>query len=175
MTDAANLLGLDLNLIDPKDAQSKIIRSCAKCWFEKNASGLHNWGDCSGFVKAVQKDLRLRPFEGQANDIFHELDRRSDWAVLGSGSQALAQAGAAANAGALTIGVWENPRPGKNGHIAIITAYVSLLGNIPEQHAIGGWGRLRKVGHLLERMSLSFGQDKHAHIRYASCRIPILV
>lgn len=184
MTNSTNFLGVDLNLIDPKDAQSKIAKSCAKCWFEKNASGLHNWGDCSGFVKAVQADLSLRPFHGLANDIFDELDTRRDWQVLGTGSQALAQAGVAANAGALTIGVWKYrpvPEGGQvgwarkvgSGHVAIITAYLPMLGTVAEQHAIGGWGQLHKVGRLLERMSKSFGQEKYSQIRYAKCLIPV--
>ena len=172
MPNSTNLLGVDLNLIDPKDAKSKIAKSCAKCWFEKNPSGHYNWGDCSGFVKAVQADLGLRPFLGQANEIFDEVEERTDWVVFGSGSQALSEAGLAANCGAFTIGVWQNPKG--NGHVAIITAYIPLLGNKPEQHAIGGWGQLHNVGHLLDRMSNSFGQDKHPSIRYAKCLFPVL-
>jgi hypothetical protein len=171
MTNPSNLLGLDLNLLDAKDAKSKIAKSCVKCWFEKNPRGLHNWGDCSGFVEAVQADLWLKPFQGQANDIFDQVEKRADWVVLGSGSQALSQAGIAANCGSFTIGVWKNPKG--NGHVAIITAYIPLLGHTPEQHAIGGWGQLHRVGHLLDRMSNSFGKDKHALVRYAKCLSPV--
>jgi hypothetical protein len=184
MENSTGLLGVNTNLIDPKDARSKIVMSCARSWFGKNASGLHNWGDCSGFVKAVQVDLGLRPFRGQANDIFDEVDARSDWLVFGNGSQALAQAGAAANAGILTIGVWQYrplPEGGQvgwarkvgSGHVAIITAYLAMLGSAPEQHAIGGWGQLHSVGHLLGKMSQSFGKDKHSQIRYAKCLTPV--
>ena len=185
MPNPTGLLGVDLSLIDANDAQTKITKSCVKCWFAKSGNGVYNWGDCSGFVKAVQGDLGLRPFHGTANDIYDELDSRGDWLILGHGSSALAQAGAAANAGMLTIGVWSfRPLPSGgqvgwarqtgHGHIAVITAYMPLLGKIPEQHAIGGWGQLHGVGQLFGRMSRSFGRDKHSQIRYARCLMPVL-
>jgi len=48
-----------------------------------------------------------------------------------------------------------------------------MLGRSPEQHAIGGWGQLHKVGQLLGRMSESFGKDKHSQIRYARPLPPV--
>jgi hypothetical protein len=99
---ATNLLGIDLNLVDPKSAQERIIAACVKKWFEKNPSGLMNSGDCSGFVKSVQRELRLVPFVGNANSIFDEVDIRSDWVVLGTGTAALPAAGTAANSRFLT-------------------------------------------------------------------------
>ncbi|HTI38981.1 MAG TPA: hypothetical protein VL484_15555 [Vicinamibacterales bacterium] len=173
---ATNPLGIDLDLLDPADARARIISSCVRCWFERNPSGHRNWGDCSGFVKAVQKDLGLRPFTGQANDIYSEVVDRNDWLVLGHGAEGASKAGAAANAGALTVAVWENrAQPGEpgwarhpgHGHIAIVTAYLPMLGHTPEQHSIGAWGQLGKVGHLMDRMSQSFGHGKRASIRYA--------
>ena len=176
MTSSTNLLGLDLNLIDPSDAQGRILQACAKCWFEKNDTGLNNWGDCSGFVKAVQAELNLQPFEKlhRANEIFDDVETRPDWLVLGQGSHALAHAGVAARQGSLTIGVWKNPKKGANGHVAIITTYLELLGIKPEQHALGAWGQLHSVGRMLDKMSASFGKDKHKEIRYAKCLIPII-
>jgi hypothetical protein len=107
--DAKSLLGVDLNLVNVDDARSRIAKSCVKCWFEKNSNHLYNGSDCSGFLKAVQRDLNLRPFEGNANSIFSELDNRSDWVSLGSGSDALMNASHAAEQGSLTIGVWKTP------------------------------------------------------------------
>jgi hypothetical protein len=177
-----NPLGVNLDLLDPSDARARIIAACVRCWFELNPARLHNYSDCSGFVKAVQKDLGLRPFSGQANDIYSEVVDRNDWIVLGQGAMGLESAGAAANAGALTIGVWENRPKGSDvgwarnpgrGHVAIVTAYLPMLGHTAEQHALGAWGQYRKVGQLLDRMSMSFGADKRASVRYAKCVSPI--
>jgi hypothetical protein len=49
-----------------------------------------------------------------------------------------------------------------------------MLGHKPEDHAIGGWGQLDKVGRILDRMSLGFGKSEHPIIRYARCLTPIL-
>jgi hypothetical protein len=174
MTQPGELLGVNLNLAPAEAAASAIARSCVKCWFGSNPGGTHNWGDCSGFVKAVQTDLWLMPFKGKANSIYDELGERSDWVIFGSGADALAYAGHAANMGSLTIGVWKNSDPNSNGHVAIITAYLPMLGSKPEQHAIGAWGELHGVGQLLGRISQSFGATKHQQIRYAYCVTPIM-
>jgi hypothetical protein len=174
MTTQGTLLGIDLNLVHPADAGAKIVRACVKCWFEKNSHHLYNRSDCSGFLKAVQVELHLRPFAGDANAIYGELEQRADWQILGAGSAALTAAGLAANQGALTIGVWKNATAARHGHVAIVWAYSSLLGAKPEQHAVGAWGQIGRVGQLLGQMSKSFGRDKHALIRYARCLVPIV-
>lgn len=176
-----SLLGLDFNLIDPKDARTKIVKACVRCWYQTNDRSLSNMSDCSGFVIAVQRDLNLRPFVGpQANDIFNEVDGRSDWIVLGLGSNGAQRAGVAANDGRLTVAIWKNDaldkqHHRKHGQIAIVTSYLSLVGVKPEQHAIGAWGQLGHIGQLLGRMSQSFGAAKHPSIKYAYCQSPILV
>jgi len=162
-----NILGIDLDLVDPRTSQEAIIKACVKKWFEKGPHGLVNSGDCSGFVKSVQSELSLRPFLRDANDIFTEVDSRADWQVLGMGTHTASSAGVAANQGFLTIAIWKNPTPGKNGHVAIITSYLSFVGIKPEQHAIGAWGQLGAVGSLMDRMSRSFGSGKHGEIKYA--------
>jgi hypothetical protein len=163
-----NIFGVDLDLVDPKSAQEAIIKACVKTWFQVGPNGRLNSGDCSGFVKSVQKELRLTPFVGDANSIFWEVDARADWKVLGVGQHATGNAGANANQGFLTIAVWENPKPAKSGHVAVITSYLSLLGVKPEQHAIGAWGQLNSVGSLMDRMTRSFGPGKRPEIKYAS-------
>jgi hypothetical protein len=67
-------LGDDLNLINRNNAKEKVIHNRVKSWFDRNPSGLNNWEDCSGFVKAVQKELFLRPLDGDANSIFEGVD-----------------------------------------------------------------------------------------------------
>jgi hypothetical protein len=166
-----NILGIDLDLIDPKSSQEAIVKACVKKWFEKGPHGLANSGDCSGFLKSVQSELALRPFLGDANCISAEVDSRSDWEVLGIGTHAAGSAGNAANQGFLTIAIWRNPTPGKNGHVAIITSYLAFVGIRPEQHAIGAWGQLGSVGSLMDRMSRSFGSGKHREIKYAKCLV----
>ena len=164
-------LGVDLELVDPKSAQEAIIHACVKKWFEKGPNGLPNAGDCSGFLKSVQRELSLRPFAGDANGIFEEVDSRPDWQVIGVGAPGAAAAGGAANQGFLTIAVWKNPQSRHHGHVAIITSYLSFLGTKPEQHAVGAWGQIGRVGSLMDRMSKSFGQGKHSQIKYAKCTI----
>jgi hypothetical protein len=164
-------VGVDLNLVNREDARTKIVNACVKCWFETNSSGHLNMSDCSGFVKAVQAELYLRPFTGDANSIFDEVMERSDWQVLGEGSDALTAAGMAANQGAFTIGVFHNPKG--HGHVAVIWSYLTMVGHKPEQHAIGAWGQLNKIGQMFEQLSKSFGKDKHKHIRYAKCLTPV--
>lgn len=171
---ASILLGNQFRFVEAKDAQRRIIKACTKCWFEKTTPEKHGWGDCSGFVKAVQRELLLPPFQGNANSIYDEVLLRSDWVVLGDGSKALEDAGAAANDGFLTIGVWQHPERDKSGHVAVVTAYLPLLGHKQEHHAIGAWGALGSVGSLLGKFSASFGKDKHAKIRYAKCSTPII-
>jgi hypothetical protein len=162
-----NILGIDLDLVEPKSSQEAIIKACVKTWFETGPNGLPNAGDCSGFIKSVQKELCLLPFIGGANSIFEEVDVRADWQVLGVGPQGIGKAGSAANQGFLTIAVWKNPEPHKSGHVAIITSYLNFLGTKPEQHAIGAWGQLNAVGSLMDRMTMSFGAGKRPEIKYA--------
>ena len=162
-------LGVDLELVDPKSSQEAIIKACAKKWFEKGPNGLPNAGDCSGFLKSVQTELSLRPFVGDANGIFDEVDSRPDWQVLGVGAQGAATAGGAANQGFLAIAVWRNPQAGHHGHVAIVTSYLPFLGIKPEQHAVGAWGQIGGVGNLMDKMSRSFGQGKRTQIKYAKC------
>jgi len=166
-----NMLGVNLDLVEPKSAQEAIIRACVKRWFEKGPNGLPNSGDCSGFLKSVQKELALRPFTGDANSIFDEVEHRPDWQVLGVGKLGAASAGGAANQGFLAIAMWKNPHSGRPGHVAIITSYLSFVGIKPEQHAIGAWGQLGAVGSLMDKMSKSFGAGKHSEIKYAKCTI----
>src|SRR5271170_7296284 len=141
-SEAKSFLGVDLNLINADDARSKIANSCVKCYFQENSNHLHNWSDCSGFLKAVQRDLHLRPFVGDANSIFGEIDEGSDWVNLGSGSDALMRASHAAEQGSLTVGVWKNPVPGKKGHVAIVLFHLPLLDTKPERQAIAAWGQI---------------------------------
>lgn len=54
---ATNMLGIDLDLVDPKTVQDCIIKACVKKRFETGHSGLRNYADCSGFVKSVQSAL----------------------------------------------------------------------------------------------------------------------
>jgi hypothetical protein len=166
---ASNLLGIDTDLVDPQSSQELIIKTCVEEWFKQGPNGLRNYGDCSGFLKSVQTALRLKPFDGRANAIFNELDIRPDWQVLGTGSNAVSTAGSAANAGFFTIGVFKNPDPKKDGHVAIITAFLTLLGRKPEHHAIGAWGAHNSVGQIFEKMSFSFRADQHRSIKYAKC------
>lgn len=168
---ANNILGVDLDLVNPSSSQEAIIKACVKKWFEKGPNGLPNAGDCNGFVKSVQKELALRPFTGDANSIFNEVEGRPDWKVFGLGASAATMAGAAANQGFFTIAVWRNPIPSKHGHVAIITSYLNFVGIRPEQHAIGAWGQIRGVGSPMDRMSKSFGQNKHEATKYAKCLI----
>jgi hypothetical protein len=168
---ATNILGIDLELVDPKSSQEAIVKACVKKWFEKGSHGLLNAGDCSGFVESVQRELALRPFVGDANGIFSEVETRADWEVLGVGAGAANMAGSAANQGFLTIAIWKNPNPGKHGHVAIITSYLTFVGVRPEQHAIGAWGQLGAVGSLMDRMSKSFGPGKRGETKYAKSRV----
>jgi hypothetical protein len=167
----ASILGIDIDLIDPKTSQEAIIKACVKKWFEQGPNGLPNSGDCNGFVKSVQTELSLRPFKGGANEIFDEVESRPDWQVLGFGKDGIRAAGNAANQGFLTVAVWKNPIPGKHGHVAIITSYLAFLGVKPEQKAIGAWGQLHGVGSVMDKMSQSFGADKHKNneVKYAKC------
>lgn len=159
-------LGLDLQLVRPTDSRSTILSACIECWFAVGPNGIVNSGDCSGFVRSVQVKLGIPPFVGDANAIADEVYGNTDWAVLGVGSKAAVSAGDAAEAGRFVIAVWKAP-PGHHGHVAIITARLSLLGNRPEQQTIGAWGQLNGDGSLLGKMSQSFGAAKHPHIIYA--------
>jgi hypothetical protein len=164
-----SIFGIDLELVDPKSSQDAIIKACVKCWFQKGPNNLMNYSDCSGFVKSVQQALLLRPFIGRANSIFDEVEQRIDWEVLGVGTSAVTSAGAAANHGFLTIAIWKNSDPMKDGHVMIITSYLNSIGYTPEQHSIGAWGVHNSVGSTMSRLSASFAASKHKDLKYAKC------
>ena len=104
------MLGIDLDLVDPKTVQDCIIKACVKKRFETGHSGLRNYADCSGFVKSVQSALNLRPFEGDANSIFDEVGSayRLGW-CLERGRVPCKQL-APPQMHDFTIGVWKTPK-----------------------------------------------------------------
>lgn len=140
-------------------ARAEIIRACQKHWH------LHA-GDCSGFLKAVVAELRVKhsnlgSLSGQANDI-HNAIQRSPWTLIsGTGREGWMNAATlAVNQGYLVVGAWYNPDG--NGHLAIVTGYSD-----ESARALAYWGSLGGAGSQAGKVTESWGKDKIGSVIYA--------
>ena len=89
--------------------------------------------DCSGFVKAVAKDIGVS-LTGQANSIIDFLDSSAMWENLGADSQ---KAIKYASQGYFVIGGL-NSTP--NGHVVVVVK------SPPQNYPVAYWGRLGGTG-----------------------------
>src|SRR5256885_9864904 len=97
--------------VGPRRRQRElVIAACTNHWVE-------NSGDCSGFVKAVVKELNLGfTLSGQANDICDQI-AKAPWVRIGVGNNSAAVAGITAGEGKLVLAGLAAPG---NGHVAVV-------------------------------------------------------
>ena len=130
------------------DKINKIKILCEKYWDTYQR-------DCSGFAKAVAKELHVS-MTGQANDIVDQI-QNSPWKVLKDGSEADAEArsGKFVIAGLKATG---------NGHVAIIVPGTLAHGKYPT----GYWGSIAGVGRKNQTINYSWNKTTRDKVNYAS-------
>ena len=139
------------------ERRSKILAACEKHWPAYK-------DDCSGFLKAVFKELGTTATlpNVAANDLYDYFkQQKSDWFYVGTGQNATSLAGACAHEGDLVVAAWKNPDGEKHGHLAIVTEYMSTAkASKPEQRLLSYWGSYGSEGKKGERITLSFSATK---------------
>jgi hypothetical protein len=157
--------------------QRRVIMACEKWWPLTGQNQLPNKADCSSFVNMVAKELGVN-LHGDANFI-HGLVQSSPWSILGRGDDAATVAAVAATNGMFVVGAWENPNPGKHGHVAVIvdTNYSSPSPGL-RKRAVAYWGQIGPEEHQAEGLgkkytlhSESWGSGKRPLVIYACCSI----
>jgi len=97
-----------------------IVDACKKCWETEFITGHKNKDNCSGFIKAVAKELGVPLSEtADADDIVEEIDVSPKWKKLSSGKDAAAQA---ALGNFVVAGLKaKDHKPARNhGHVVVI-------------------------------------------------------
>lgn len=129
----------------------KINKLCEKHWgFYKN--------DCSGFVKAVAKDLNVM-LTGQANDIVDQIQKKP-WIVLKDGKEADKDA----RLGKFVIG---GLKATGNGHVVVVVPGVLAHGKYPTAY----WGSIAGLGRKKTTINYSWRVSVRDEVIYASYTI----
>lgn len=123
-------------------AHRQILDACSKAF--KSDS---NKANCSGFVKAVARELGIVAIgnlgAGRANDIYQELEKRP-WIPLGKGRAGAVEAAYAAREGSFVVAAWKNPSG--SGHVAVVTdldlANLKIEGAVSDRNVLASWGVL---------------------------------
>ena len=116
---------------------NKVVDACEKYWAAYQS-------DCSGFVKAVARELGV-VLTGQANDIVNQI-KSATWVPVRSGDDAAAKAGI----GLVVAGLADNP----HGHVVIVVPGRPAYGKYPTAY----WGQLNGVGR--KKTTLNFAWNK---------------
>lgn len=124
------------------------MQSCRKNWPLQKSN-------CSGFVKAVAKDLGIA-LEGVANDICQAI-QAAPWRQLGKGTAAAKIAGASALEGKFVVAALS---AAGNGHVAVVV-------DLNAHGAIAYWGRLNSVGKEYAPISQSWNASDLTKVVYA--------
>lgn len=132
------------------DAQNRIVRACEKHWSAWS-------GDCSGFVKAVAKELGLPLPSIQANGLVDHI-QQLPWRKLASGVEAAQQA----KLGKLVLA---GHKSSPNGHVVIVVPGGLAKGKYP----VAYWGSLGGQGRKYTTLNYSFPTTQRDQLVYA-CR-----
>ncbi|MEP7221123.1 MAG: hypothetical protein ABI673_00500 [Novosphingobium sp.] len=114
--------------------------------------------DCSGFLKAVAKDVGIS-LSGQANGIIDQM-AKSPWTSHGHDAKAAIQA--AGQRKLVVAGLKATP----NGHVAIIMPTAS------SPYATAYWGSIGKHPGRNKTLNWSWGKTDLPKVKYFSCPIP---
>lgn len=138
--------------------QKKIIEACEKHW---NA----HKSDCSGFAKAVAKELSIELPNVKADPIIAWISEwsRASWWKIGSPKEA----GTLAEEGYFVLACLTTADSGDdNGHVAVVTSgYKSAHSKYPR----GYWGAYKSVGSKNDTMNWSFKKDVMDKVTYYRC------
>jgi hypothetical protein len=130
-----------------KPKTAKVAAACETHW------ATHE-DDCSGFVKAVAKEVGVT-LTGQANDIVNQM-KTLPWKSLGSGAEAKKQA----DLGYLVLG---GLKATKNGHVVVVVAGPLGQGKYPTAY----WGQLGGVGRKATTVNWSWNKTDRDKVEYA--------
>jgi hypothetical protein len=132
--------------------QQQIINTCEA---EFNA---HD-NDCSGFVRAVSRDLGIT-LTGLANDIVDEI-QTAPWTTVPDGVQAKAQA----DSGFLVIGgLKDDP----HGHVVVVVTGPLAAGKYPTAY----WGRLGSIGKKNTTINWAWNKLDRDKVIYGYIALP---
>ncbi len=126
----------------------RIIEVCEANWETHNS-------DCSGFVKAVSASLGITTFSpaDNADVIMDKLRAGNEWAPLGDGSAAKAQA----DAGLLVVAGLKGAEqvvPDPHGHLVVVVT--GPLDGAHRQYPTAYWGRLGSVGEKAQTTNFAW-------------------
>jgi hypothetical protein len=124
----------------------RVLAACEKWWN-------HYQGDCSGFVKAVAKELGVT-LTGMADDIVGEI-QRPPWIRLNSAAQAAQQA----SLGLVIAGLKATP----NGHVVVVVPGPLAHGKYPTAY----WGKLNGVGRKNSTINWAWDSKDRDRVVYA--------
>lgn len=129
----------------------KVIAACDAVW--------DAWkSDCSGFAKAVAKQLGF-DLRGQANEIINALKYLPYWQNLGTDP---ASATTMAAQGYFVIGgLKDNP----NGHVVVVVTSAS------EKHPVAYWGRLGSTGRKKTTVNWSWNGADLKQVEYFAAKL----
>ena len=127
---------------------NKVEDACIKHWEDFKS-------DCSGFIKAVAKELGVT-LDGNANAIVDTI-QKTPWTILKNGEEAKNKA----MAGKLVIA---GLKASGHGHVAIIT-----LGSLAhDKYPTGYWGKLNGVGKKSTTINWSWNKTDRDKVIYGS-------
>src|SRR5688572_5077732 len=135
--------------------RARILESCKRHWPAQQ-------GDCSGFVRAVAKDLGVT-LNGLANDICKTI-QAPPWGQLGKGEMASITAGASASEGKFVIAGLSAP---SHGHVAVVVD----LKTAGTARAMAYWGRLGSSGKQYAPITQSWTAADLKNVSYAYCNV----
>jgi hypothetical protein len=155
----------DVGMAEQAAKRGRVIAACTKHWAE-------NSGDCSGFVKAVVKELNLGfTLSGQANDICDQIVK-GPWVRIGLGNASAGIAGITAGEGKLVLAGLAAPG---NGHVAVVVDYRNAFDSYEARDrdkAVAFWGRLHSVGQEYTRITQAWTASDLDRVLYAYTEIP---
>jgi hypothetical protein len=133
--------------------QQQIIDAC-------EANYTAHIGDCSGFCKAVARELGITFLSGMANDIVDEI-QTAPWIVLADGIAAKAQA----DAGNLVIGGLKDL---PHGHVVVV-----VQGPLAhEKYPTAYWGSLAGKPGKNQTINWAWNMADRDHVIYACVPLP---
>jgi hypothetical protein len=124
----------------------RVVAACEKWWDAYK-------GDCSGFAKAVAKDLQVT-LTGMADEIVGEI-QKPPWTVLGSGVDAAQQT----QYGLVIGGLKADP----HGHVVVVVPGPLAQGKYPTAY----WGMLNGVGRQNTTINWAWNAQDRDQVIYA--------
>jgi hypothetical protein len=151
-----------------EEAHQRIVDACKEAFAVPE-----NQANCSGLVKYVGEKLGIKIGQtgnGQANDIFDEIQKGSPWLYLGKGNAGAVKGAYYATQGFFVVAAWKSSSG--SGHVAVVTDLQDLKGvkEVTDRNVAATWGVLdhAELAKFKEGIRSSFGADKRDAVIYAA-------